>query len=63
MGKVYMNVTAMPALRALAPKISATQFGALQGRATRDAVALVGEVLRRYRICHLRSRSAGRETP
>ncbi|CAK0834272.1 unnamed protein product, partial [Prorocentrum cordatum] len=49
-GKVYMNVTAMPPLRNLASKLSYAQFGALAGRSTRDAIAIVAEVIRRYRL-------------
>ncbi|CAK0843448.1 unnamed protein product [Prorocentrum cordatum] len=49
-GKVFMNVTVMPSLRGLASRFSSSQFGALAGRSTRDALAVVAEVVRRYRL-------------
>eukprot|EP00959_Pyramimonas_sp_CCMP1952_P376254 7881167-Pyramimonas_sp.AAC.1 len=39
----------MPELRAMSGRLAAIQFGALQGRPTRDAVALVDEIGRRCR--------------
>eukprot|EP00959_Pyramimonas_sp_CCMP1952_P119229 2492588-Pyramimonas_sp.AAC.1 len=49
-GYVYMNLTVMPELRSLVPRLSCSQFGALAGRSTRDALAVVAESMRRYRL-------------
>eukprot|EP00959_Pyramimonas_sp_CCMP1952_P180381 3772261-Pyramimonas_sp.AAC.1 len=42
-GKAYAKVTSLAAMREVAHKISPTQFGAMPGRGTRDAVAVAGE--------------------
>ncbi|CAK0838620.1 unnamed protein product [Prorocentrum cordatum] len=61
-GKVFMNVTVMPSLRNLASKPSTAQFGALAGRSTRDALAVVAEVIRRFRL-HGRASKLGSAIP
>ncbi|CAK0838736.1 unnamed protein product [Prorocentrum cordatum] len=47
-GKAFANVVIMPELRAMSGWLSATQFGTLHGRSTRDAIALVDEIGRRF---------------
>ncbi|CAK0846574.1 unnamed protein product [Prorocentrum cordatum] len=49
-GKAFTNVTIMPESRQMSRKLPIAQFGALQGRSTRDAIALVDEVGRRLFI-------------
>ncbi|CAK0898989.1 unnamed protein product, partial [Prorocentrum cordatum] len=58
-GKVFARVTTLEALRGVSRRISATQYGAMPGRSTRDAVAVATEVISRHQQAH-RVRVRGR---
>ncbi|CAK0793864.1 unnamed protein product, partial [Prorocentrum cordatum] len=55
MGKAFINVACMGDLRKCAGRLSTTQFGALPQRSTRDAVVIVDEIIRRFRVCRSRT--------
>ncbi|CAK0882542.1 unnamed protein product [Prorocentrum cordatum] len=60
-GKVFARVTALDAMRDISHRISPTQFGAMPGRGTRDAISVAMEVITRHQHAH-RVRVRGRTT-
>ena len=59
LGKGVSKLVVKPFLGTVAKGIEATQFGATAGRATRDAIAVIDEVFRRFRH-HMRGKKVGR---